>query len=88
MSHLFHRHLRQHYAVAVAADGPYLIDAQGKRYLDGSGGAAVSCLGHGHPAVIAAVREQVGKLEYAQGIGNSNTLFLAHDRLGTAPDFA
>ena len=65
MSHVFHRHLRQHYPVAVAADGPYLIDAQGKRYLDGSGGAAVSCLGHGHPAVIAAVREQIGKLEYA-----------------------
>ena len=65
MSHVFHRHLHQHYPVAVAADGPCLIDAQGKRYLDGSGGAAVSCLGHGHPAVIAAVREQIGKLEYA-----------------------
>ena len=64
-SHVFHRHLRQHYPVAVAGDGPYLIDADGKRYLDGSGGAAVSCLGHGHPAVVAAVREQVAKLEYA-----------------------
>ena len=65
MSHVFHRHLRQPYPVAVAGDGPYLIDQQGKRYLDGSGGAAVSCLGHGHPAVVAAVREQVGQLEYA-----------------------
>jgi adenosylmethionine-8-amino-7-oxononanoate aminotransferase len=43
----------------------YLIDRDGKRYLDGSGGAAVSCLGHGHPVVVAAVREQVAKLEYA-----------------------
>jgi len=51
--------------VAVAGDGPYLIDRDGKRYLDGSGGAAVSCLGHGHPAVVAAVRDQVAKLEYA-----------------------
>jgi hypothetical protein len=64
-SHVFHRHLRQSYPVAVAGDGPYLIDAGGRRYLDGSGGAAVSCLGHGHPAVVAAVREQVARLEYA-----------------------
>lgn len=65
MSHVFHRHLRQKYAVAVAGDGPYLIDRDGKRYLDGSGGAAVSCIGHGHPAVVDAVREQVARLEYA-----------------------
>jgi adenosylmethionine-8-amino-7-oxononanoate aminotransferase len=65
MSHVFHRHLRQAYPTAVAGDGPYLIDAQGKRYLDGSGGAAVSCLGHGHPQVVAAVQQQIGKLEYA-----------------------
>ena len=65
MSHVFHRHLRQHYPVAVAGDGAYLIDSDGKRYLDGSGGAAVSCLGHGHPAIVAAVQAQVAKLEYA-----------------------
>ncbi len=65
MTHVFHRHLRQHYPVAVAGDGVYLIDSDGKRYLDGSGGAAVSCLGHGHPAVVAAVQAQVAKLEYA-----------------------
>jgi len=65
MTRVFHRHLQQRYPVAVAGDGPYLIDADGRRYLDGSGGAAVSCLGHGHPAIVAAVREQVGKLEYA-----------------------
>lgn len=65
MSHVFHRHLRQTYPVAVAGDGPYLIDKEGRRYLDGSGGAAVSCLGHGHPAIVEAVREQVSRLEYA-----------------------
>ena len=65
MTHVFHRHLRQDYPVAVAGDGPYLIDREGRRYLDGSGGAAVSCLGHGHPAVVAAVREQVARMEYA-----------------------
>ena len=65
MSHVFHRSLRERYPVAVAGDGAYLIDRDGKRYLDGSGGAAVSCLGHGHPAVVAAVQQQVAKLEFA-----------------------
>jgi adenosylmethionine-8-amino-7-oxononanoate aminotransferase len=65
MSHVFHRHLRQSYPVAVSGEGPYLIDRDGKRYLDGSGGAAVSCLGHNHPVVIKAVVEQVNKLEFA-----------------------
>ena len=64
-SHVFHRHLQVDYPVAVAGEGPYLIDSAGKRYLDGSGGAAVSCLGHNHPAIIEAIREQMGRLEYA-----------------------
>ena len=37
----------------------------GKRYIDASGGAAVSCLGHGHPAVLAALHEQLDALAYA-----------------------
>jgi adenosylmethionine-8-amino-7-oxononanoate aminotransferase len=65
MSHVFHRHLRQTYPLAVAGDGPYLIDDSGRRYLDGSGGAAVSCLGHQHPAILAAMQAQMAKLEYA-----------------------
>jgi len=65
MSHVFHRHTRVEPPVAVAGEGVYLIDADGRRYLDASGGAAVSCLGHGHPAVIEAVRDQVGRLAYA-----------------------
>ncbi|HLL09586.1 MAG TPA: aspartate aminotransferase family protein, partial [Rubrivivax sp.] len=65
MSRVFHRHLRQVYPLAVAGDGPYLIDEQGRRYLDGSGGAAVSCLGHNHPAILAAMQAQMAKLEYA-----------------------
>ena len=50
-THVFHRHLQVDYPVAVAGEGPYLIDSTGKRYFDGSGGAAVSCLGHNHPAI-------------------------------------
>jgi adenosylmethionine-8-amino-7-oxononanoate aminotransferase len=51
--------------VAVAGDGIYIVDAAGKRYIDASGGAAVSCLGHGHPRVIAAIKRQTETLEYA-----------------------
>ncbi len=65
MSHVFYRHTRSSPPVAVAGDGPYIIDSAGKRYLDGSGGAAVSCLGHSHPAVIAAIKAQVDQLAYA-----------------------
>ena len=88
MSHVFHRHLRQSYPVAVAGDGPYLIDAAGKRYLDGSGGAAVSCLGHGHPAIVAAVREQVGRLEYAHTsfLSSAPAEALADDLVAHAPE--
>ncbi|MFT3801457.1 MAG: aspartate aminotransferase family protein [Burkholderiaceae bacterium] len=51
--------------VAVRGEGSYLWDADGRRYLDACGGAAVSCLGHAHPAVIAAMTEQLQRLEYA-----------------------
>mgnify|MGYP002363221247 FL=1 len=43
----------------------YLVDSTGKRYLDACGGAAVSCLGHGHPDILAAMHAQVDKLAYA-----------------------
>ena len=41
-----------------------LIDADGRRYVDACGGAAVSCLGHGHPKVVAAIAEQAASLEF------------------------
>jgi adenosylmethionine-8-amino-7-oxononanoate aminotransferase len=65
MTHVFHRDTRASYPVAVAGDGPYLVDRDGKRYLDASGGAAVSCLGHSHPRVIEAIRRQAAQLAYA-----------------------
>ncbi|UWR48407.1 aspartate aminotransferase family protein [Phaeobacter inhibens] len=65
MSHVFPRHTKAVLPNAVAGDGCYLIDANGKRYFDGSGGAAVSCLGHSDAEVIAAVQTQVGKLAFA-----------------------
>jgi adenosylmethionine-8-amino-7-oxononanoate aminotransferase len=65
MSHVFPRHTRFDPPVAVGGEGCYLIDAAGRRYLDGSGGAAVSCLGHGDPEVIAAIKAQLDHLAFA-----------------------
>ncbi|KAB7613784.1 aspartate aminotransferase family protein [Amylibacter sp. SFDW26] len=65
MSHVFPRHTKANLPTAVAGDGCYLIDKDGKRYFDGSGGAAVSCLGHSNERVISAVQSQVGKLAFA-----------------------
>jgi adenosylmethionine-8-amino-7-oxononanoate aminotransferase len=65
MSHVFPRHTRVQPPVAVSGCGCYLLDASGKRYLDGSGGAAVSCLGHGDPEVIAAIEAQLDRLAFA-----------------------
>jgi len=65
MSHVFHRHLRHTPPVAVSASGMFIRDAQGRDYLDASGGAAVSSLGHGHPDVIAAMHAQIDRLAYA-----------------------
>lgn len=50
---------------AVRAEGGYIFDAAGKRYYDGSGGAAVSCLGHNHPKIVAALKAQLDTLDYA-----------------------
>ncbi len=65
MSHVFHRQTGHDYPVAAHGEGPYIVDSAGKRYLDASGGAAVSCLGHNHPAVIAAIKAQVDKIAFA-----------------------
>jgi len=51
--------------MAVRGEGMYLYDDQGRQYLDMSGGAAVSCLGHGHPDVVSAVQAQAAKLSFA-----------------------
>lgn len=62
---LLHREPSKSYKTAVGGEGLYLVDEDGKRYLDASGGAAVSCLGHNHPKVIAAIKNQLDKLAFA-----------------------
>jgi adenosylmethionine-8-amino-7-oxononanoate aminotransferase len=65
MTHVFHRDPRLKYPVAVRGEGAYLYDKDGKRYLDASGGAAVSCLGHSDAAVVKAIQEQLARLPFA-----------------------
>ncbi|MDA0318787.1 MAG: aspartate aminotransferase family protein [Proteobacteria bacterium] len=64
-SHIFPRHTRSNLPVAVRGEGSYIFDDSGKSYLDASGGAAVSCLGHAHPTVIKALHRQLDELTYA-----------------------
>jgi len=65
MTRIFHRTLGRRFPVAVSGSGVWLRDAEGKAYIDASGGAAVSCLGHGHPDVVAAMHAQIDRLSYA-----------------------
>lgn len=65
MSHVFARDCHTAFPTAVGGDGCFLIDQTGKRYFDGSGGAAVSCLGHSNERVIEAIKEQVEQLAFA-----------------------
>ena len=65
MSHVFPRHSHIAAPIAVSGEGCYLIDSNGKRYFDGSGGAAVSCLGHNDAEVKAAIIDQLEHLAFA-----------------------
>ncbi len=49
-------------------EGVYLYDTEGRRYLDGIAGIGVNGLGHAHPAVTAAIREQAGKLVHTSNL--------------------
>ena len=64
-THVLHRGGARALPFAIGGEGCYLIDRDGKRYLDASGGAAVSCLGHGHPRVIEAIHRQIDRFAYA-----------------------
>lgn len=65
MSHVIHRSLLTTPRLAHSAQGITITDNNGKSYLDASGGAAVSCLGHAHPDVLAAMHAQLDQLAYA-----------------------
>jgi len=87
-THVLHRSIAHRYPVAVSGDGIFIRDATGKDYIDASAGAAVSCLGHSHPDVLAAMREQLGSLEYAHTSFFTTRAAeeLADDLVAHAPD--
>lgn len=64
-AHVFPRSTRADLPVAASGDGVEIVDTDGKRYLDACGGAAVSCLGHSNPAVIAAIKDQLDRIPFA-----------------------
>ncbi|WNC94017.1 aspartate aminotransferase family protein [Paraburkholderia sp. FT54] len=65
MTTVFHRMPKQTLPVAVKGEGIEIIDSTGKRYIDASGGAAVSCLGHSNQRVIEVIKRQAQELPYA-----------------------
>ncbi len=87
MSHILHRHTKSRLPVAVGGDGVRVFDREGRSYIDASGGAAVSCLGHGHPRVIEAMVAQARSLAYAHtGFFTTEVAEVLADRLvETAP---
>jgi adenosylmethionine-8-amino-7-oxononanoate aminotransferase len=65
MTNVFHRHCHHPLPTIASGEGVYLIDSDNQYYLDGCGGAAVSNLGHNHPRVIKAIKEQLDSIPYA-----------------------
>lgn len=65
MTRLIQRNLRQPPPLALSGEGIFVRDSNGRTIMDGSGGAAVACLGHGHPRVLEAMRAQAAKISYA-----------------------
>ncbi len=88
MSYVFHRMPKKSLPVAVAGDGIEIIDSTGKRYIDASGGAAVSCLGHSHQRVIDAIERQARQLAYAHTsfFTTEAAEALAEQLVNTAPE--
>ena len=65
MSHVFPRHTKATLPTVANGRGVYLYDQNGKQYFDGSGGAAVSCLGHGDADVTNAIKAQLDQVAFA-----------------------
>jgi adenosylmethionine-8-amino-7-oxononanoate aminotransferase len=88
VTHVLHRQINHTYPVAESARGITIRDTAGKDYIDASGGAAVSCLGHSHPDIIAAMRAQLERLEYAHTsfFTSQAAEALADDLVAHAPD--
>ncbi|HEY6395231.1 MAG TPA: acetylornithine transaminase [Candidatus Binataceae bacterium] len=65
----------------VRGQGSYLFDADGNRYLDFFCGLAVTSLGHGHPRVVCAIKEQAEKLTHVSNVFHTEPMARLAQRL-------
>ncbi len=66
-SHVFYRKLTRNYPLITHGEGCWLVDQEGRRYLDGSGGAFVANIGHGVAEIGEAMARQAAKVAYLNG---------------------
>jgi len=83
MSHVMNTYARLPVAFE-RGEGVWLWDTQGKRYLDALAGVAVNAVGHSHPKLVAALREQVGKLIHTSNIYQVSAQEKLADRITAA----
>jgi adenosylmethionine-8-amino-7-oxononanoate aminotransferase len=85
--HIFHRNLRKSYPLAERGEGVYIYDGNGKKYLDGSGGAAVVGIGHGVKEITQAMVRQAEKISFSHSsqFSSQATLDLAAKLAQLAP---
>jgi len=77
--HLFPRNLKTAYPVAVRAEGVWIYDSAGKKYLDGCGGAVVCSIGHGVAEIAEMMTKQAKRLAFAH-----SSQFITQETLGLA----
>jgi hypothetical protein len=63
-SHIFHRRLAHLHPLAERGKGIYLWDNKGRRYIDGSSGAAVANIGHGRAEIAQAIAKQAAQVAF------------------------
>jgi len=85
---VFYRDLNEAFPVAVKADGIYIYDATGQKYIDGVSGVCVVCLGHNVKEILDAINEQFNQICFCYHINFSNKpqAELAEKIIGLAPD--
>ncbi|MCJ7494654.1 MAG: aminotransferase class III-fold pyridoxal phosphate-dependent enzyme, partial [Deltaproteobacteria bacterium] len=86
--HIFYRNLRKFYPTAARGEGIYIFDTEGKKYIDGSGGAAVVGIGHGVKEITEAMVRQAEKISFAHSsqFTSQSTLELAAQLAQLAPE--
>ncbi len=86
--HIFYRNLRKFYPTAARGEGIYIFDTEGKKYIDGSGGAAVVGIGHGVKEITEAMVRQAEKISFAHSsqFTSQSTLELAEQLAQLAPE--